>query len=157
MHFAWSRRSRATLLIVSLGAVLSNTTLAAEGDGMAIEGRWESTRKDLVLDVARCGDGYCGQLVKPDKGCDRTVLTVALKTTSPDLNWVQFSGDLALPNAGRINYKVRVSLTMATDAKPASMLIVGDRVDPDPMRRSFPYRSILARIGEATCRPRITS
>lgn len=152
---SWSNRPRTIRLIVSLCAVVSAPVLAAEGDGAAIEGRWETARKDLVLDIGRCARGYCGQLVTPDNRCDRTVLTVAVTTTSPQP--LELAGDLALPKAIRSNYKVRVSVATAAGAMPASMMIIGDEVDPHPIRRTFPYRALLTRVGEATCESRTTS
>lgn len=153
---SWSRRSRTIASIVSLCAVVSTPGLALEGDA-AIEGRWETARKDLVLDIGRCAQGYCGQLVTPDNRCDRTVLTVAVGTKLLHPLELAFGGDLAPPNGIRSTYKVRVSVAAATAAKPASMVIVGDEVDPNPMRRTFAYRARLTRVSEATCQPRTTS
>lgn len=156
-NVARPRRSRTLPLIVSLFAIVSGTVLAAEGDGAAIEGRWETARKDLVLDIGRCAQGYCGQLVTSDSRCDRTILTVAVVTTSLGALEHMFVGDLAPPKAIRSSYKVRVNVTPAAGAESARMVIVGDDVDPDPVRRTFPYRARLARVGEAICRPGVTS
>ena len=156
-----SRRSRTIPSIVALCAVVSGSVLAAEGDGAAIEGRWETARKDLVLDIGRCAQGYCGQLVMADNRCDRTILTVAVNTTSPQSRELAFDGDLAPTKGIRSHYKVRVSVsvspTAAAGAQPASMVIAGDEVDPNPVRRTFGYRARLTRVGEATCRPATTS
>ena len=153
----WPHRSRCIPLILSLVAIVSGSAFAAQGDGAEIEGRWETARKDLVLDIGRCTKGYCGQLVKPDNQCDRTSLTVALDNASPLPLELAFAGDFAPPKGIRANYKVRVSVTPAAGAKPASMVITGDEVDPNPMRRTFPYHAVLARIGNASCRPNSTS
>ena len=160
-NVTWSHRSRGIPLIVSLCAVVAGTVMAAEGDGAAIEGRWETTRKDLVLDIGRCAQGYCGQLVTPDDRCDRTILTVAVETTPLQPLELAFAGNFAPPKGIRPHYKVRVSVTTApgsaAGSAPAHMVIIGDEVDPDPMRRTFPYRAVLARVGEAICRPATTS
>lgn len=154
---SWSCRSRTIAVIVSLCAVVSAPGRAAEGDDAAIEGRWETVRKDLVLEVGRCAQWYCGQLVTADNRCDRTILTVAVGTKLLHPLELVFEGDLAPPNGIRSTYKVRVSVATATGAKPASMVIIGDEVDPNPMRRTFPYRALLTRVGEATCQSRTTS
>jgi hypothetical protein len=156
-NLAWSRRSRTIALIVSLCSLASGPVLAADGDGAAIEGRWQTAKKDLVLDIDRCAQGYCGQLVTDDNRCDRTVLTVAYRTTSAGPLEPAFDGEFAPPKGLRPTYKVRVSVTKAAGTRPPSLLIIGDVVEPDPMRRSFPYRALLARAGEATCQPRTTS
>jgi hypothetical protein len=151
----WRRRSRTISLIASLCAVLSGTASAADGDGTAIEGRWETARKDLVLDISRCAQGYCGRLVTPDNMCERTILTLAIKTDGPLSP--AFAGDFAPPNGGRPGYKVRVDVTATAEDKPARMIIIGDVVDPNPMRRSFPYRALLVRVGDPACPARTTS
>jgi hypothetical protein len=153
----WSHRSRLIALIVSLCALASGNALAALGDGAEIEGRWETAKKDLVLDIGRCAQGYCGQLVNADNRCDRTVLTVALDNSSALPLELAFAGDFAPPNGIRANYKVRLNVTRAAGTKPASMVIVGDEVDPNPVRRTFPYHALLARVGNASCRPSSTS
>ena len=153
----WPHGSRSIPLIFSLFAIATGAALAAQGDGAEIEGRWETAKKDLVLDIGRCAKRYCGQLVKPDNQCDRTVMTVALDTSSPLLLELAFTGDLAPPKGIRANYKVRVSVTRAAGTKPASMVIIGDEVDPNPIRRTFPYHAVLARVGNASCRPNSTS
>jgi hypothetical protein len=154
---AWSRQPRTIASIVSLCVIVAGPLAAAEGDDAAIEGRWEAARKDLMLDIARCAQGYCGRLVTSDNRCDRTILTVVTKATSFRPSELLFEGDFAPPNAIRSGYKATVSVTTATAAKPASMVIMGDEVAPHPMRRTFPYRAVLTRVGEATCQSRTTS
>lgn len=154
-NVGWWHRSRTIPLIFSLGALVSGTALATDADGTAIEGRWETARKDMVLDIRRCAQGYCGQLVTPDNKCERTILTVAVKTDEP--YGPVLAGDFAPPKGGRPNYKVRVSVVTAEGEKPARMSIIGDVVDPDPIRRSFPYRALLTRVGDPACPSRTTS
>lgn len=152
--FGWRHRSRSILLILSFCSLVSGAALATDGDGAAIEGRWETARKDLLLDISRCGQGYCGQLVAPGNRCGPTVLTVVMKAAEPP--YPVFTGDFAPPNGSRPGYKVRVSVTMAGET-PIRMSIIGDTVDPDPMRRSFAYRALLTRVGDAACSSGTTS
>ena len=119
----------------------AGTAVAAQD----IEGRWQTNAKDLVLDISRCGERFCGQAVSSNNKCERTILMIAANATSQT-----FDGELTV--AGRANpYKVKVSL--ATDAKTAaaSMMIVGDDVEPSLVRRTFPFRALLARAGNASC------
>lgn len=152
--FARRHRSRTIPLVLALCTTLSGAALATDDDGTAIEGRWETARKDLVLDISRCAQGYCGRVVTPDEKCERTTLIVSVRTD--ELPYPVFVGDFAPPKGGRPNYKVRISVTTAGE-KPIRMSIIGDEVDPNPMRRSFPYRALLTRIGEAACSSRTTS
>ncbi len=153
--FAWWHGRRSIPLILSLCTLVSAAALATNTDGAAIEGRWETARKDLVLDIGRCAQGYCGQLVTPDNKCERTILTVALKADEPP--FPAFAGDFAPPKGVRPTYKVRIDVTPSAGEKPGRMIIIGDEVDPNPMRRSFPYRALLTRVGEAACSSRTTS
>src|SRR5262245_1516819 len=41
-----------------------------------LNGRWVSAERGLTLDVARCGEGWCGVEVKADASCGRTQLRV---------------------------------------------------------------------------------
>lgn len=150
----WWHRLRTIPLGFGLCATLSGAVLATDTEGAAIEGRWETARKDLVLDISRCAQGYCGRAVTPDNRCERTTLTASVRKDEPP--YPGFAGDFAPPKGGRPNYKVRISVT-PTGEVPIRMLIIGDEVDPDPMRRSFPYRAVLTRVGESACSSRATS
>ena len=109
-----------------------------------------------MLDISPCGAGYCGQLVKSDDQCDRTVLTVALKITLPQARDLTFDGELTLPGLPRV-FKARVNVTRQNATSAAKMVIVGDDVEPNFVRRTFPFSAQLARIGDASCRPKTTS
>jgi uncharacterized protein (DUF2147 family) len=129
-------------MMLFMCTLFSGSTLAAQG----IEGRWETHTKDLVLDVSRCGEQFCGQAVNATNQCERTVLTVAHKGTSPT-----FDGELAVPRRDR-PLKVKVSLT-----NDGQMLIIGDDIEPSLLRRTFPFRALLVRVANAACRPNPTS
>ena len=137
-----SLRSRSIPLVLSVCTLAAGNALAEHGDGAEIEGRWETAKNDLVLDIGRCAKGYCGQLVTRDNRCDRTVMTVTVDNSSPLPLELAFAGDFAPFIGIRANYKVRVSVTRAAETKPASMVIIGDEVDPNPLRRTFPYRAV---------------
>ena len=130
-------------MIWSALVLSSATALATQG----IEGRWETDARDLVLDIGRCGEQFCGQAVRSNNECDRTILTVAVNTTSQT-----FDGELVAPGRAK-PYKVKISVTTDTNTDRARMVIVGDDVEPSFVRRTFPFRALLARAGDATCRP----
>ena len=66
------------------------STMAGPNDA---EGRWKAERRDLVLDIGRCGDKICGTLVNAENKCGAPVLTAVI-SSGADL-----VGDLALPDA----------------------------------------------------------
>jgi len=112
----------------------------------SIVGRWESKTKDLILDINACGEQFCGQAVNAANQCERTIMRVAVNRASQT-----FDGELATPGRAK-PYKVKASVTSAE-----KMVIVGDEVEPSLVRRTFPFRAILARVGNASCRPDPTS
>jgi uncharacterized protein (DUF2147 family) len=147
---AWVRRPHIAVLIAF--CALGLDVVLAEEPGMpGIEGRWENAKQDLVLDVARCGERYCGRIVTSGDQCAQTVLTVSPKAASAQVSQAAFEGELALPDRGR-PYKARVTLTAA-----GKMQILGDDVEPSFVRRSFPFHALLARVGDARCRSNPTS
>ena len=147
---AWVRRPHIAVLI-ALCALGFHVVLAEEPVRPGIEGRWENAKQDLVLDVARCGERYCGRIVTSGDQCAQTVLTVLPKAASAHVSQPAFEGELALPGRGH-SYKARVTLTAA-----GKMQILGDDVEPSFVRRSFPFHALLARVGDARCRSSATS
>jgi len=147
---AWVRRPHIAVLI-AFCALGFDVVLAEEPGRPGIEGRWENAKQDLVLDVARCGERYCGRIVQLGDQCAQTVLTVSPKAASPQVSQPAFEGELVLPGRGR-PYKARVTLTAA-----GKMQILGDDVEPSFVRRSFPFHALLARVGDARCRSSATS
>jgi hypothetical protein len=147
---AWVRRPHIAVLI-AFCALGFDVVLAEEPRRPGIEGRWENAKQDLVLDVVRCGERYCGRIVRSGDQCAQTVLTVSPKAASAEVSQPAFDGELALPGRGH-PYKARVTLTGA-----GKMQIVGDEVDPSFVRRSFPFHALLARVGDARCRSNATS
>ena len=147
---AWVRPPHIAVLIAF--CALGFDVISAEEPGRpGIEGRWENAKQDLVLDVARCGERYCGRIVTSGDQCAQTVLTVSPKAASAQVSQPAFEGELALPGRGH-PYKARVSLTAA-----GKMQILGDDVEPSFVRRSFPFHALLARVGDARCRSSATS
>jgi hypothetical protein len=149
--------SRTGLAIVAAVCMfVSIITPACAIEATGIEGRWRTIQGDqLTLDIRRCGERYCGRLVKADNRCDRTVLTVALKTVSAERG-LEFEGKLDLP----AHPDVRRALVMVRNpvqAPNVGMTIIGDATDVSLIRRTFPFQAYLARSGEALCPPAATS
>jgi uncharacterized protein (DUF2147 family) len=72
--------------------ISSGAALATQG----IEGRWKTNAGDLVLDISRCGDQFCGQEVRSNNECDRRILTIAVNASTET-----FDGELTAPEAHR--------------------------------------------------------
>src|SRR3984893_16244817 len=143
------RQSRIMSLVASC-VLASSAVLAGELDRPGVEGRWANAKKDLVLDVRRCGEQYCGRLVTSGDQCDRTVLTIVPSTTSSHTTEPAFRGELALPG-NRRTYKAWVTITTA-----GMLRIVGDDAEPSLVRRTFPFYALLARAGDQRCRSNAT-
>src|SRR5437763_17098637 len=97
-------------------SVLMATCALASGRGLAaheIEGRWETKAKDLVLDISRCGERYCGQAVNSSNTCGRTILTVGHNATSQT-----FDGELVVPGRA-FPSRSKLRLTWPAEAAPA--------------------------------------
>lgn len=102
----------------------------------------------ITLDIAPCGKGFCGVLVKEDGGCGG----VAMKAEPGEAKetWMQFNGTLELdPKAA--GYVIQATL-WSNDEGKRGVEIVGDTgKELMFMRRSFPFSANLARSGDAVC------
>lgn len=123
-----------------------------------IEGRWRDSRRDLTLDITRCGDQICGQIVDNDQKCGARAL-VATWRPGPveEARDDVAGGTLDLPTRGG-HYKVRLLLHRnAATAMPSLQILGGANEEPSLYRRMIPLVLHLARIGDAACHPRATS
>jgi hypothetical protein len=139
-----------TVPLAVLGALAIGAALEGASGEPGIEGRWEDAKQALVLDVSRCGEKYCGRLVTAGDQCGQTVLTVTPTAKAPSqASEPTFEGDLDLRERPRAQ---KVSLTIAA----GKMRIIGE-TDPRVLGRSFPFHALLARVGDAHCRPNMMS
>ncbi len=145
-------RLRMAPAIVAVCAVIWHAAPARAVGIAEIEGRWATASKDLVLDISQCGERYCGQLIKADNQCGRTVLTVLLKAPSPESQSLVLEGRLELPGHRSV-YKARVMVNRQPQDKDARMTILGDDPDGSFVRRTFPFQAHLVRAGNAASRP----
>lgn len=159
-----SRITRPFGCMVSLVFVASaaGAAVAADSDGLA--GRWSGHHyrmaardgctgddcRRLVLDVSRCGEGWCGVLVGKDGLCGATALR--LGAGRPGRNQViEFDGRLELAS-GVEPYTIRATLGSAEGDGPMLWLTGDTGGEYRLYRRTFPFEAQLARSGDAVCR-----
>ena len=143
--------SRRLLAAIVMGLCPAGPAIAGTIDPAAsnIEGRWVG--EGLTLDLSRCKEGWCGVEVT-DANCGRTALrlTVADPEKRPH-NLVQFVGRFERA-AETQPYVVQASIVQSVPA--VKLKLVGHSGDQFEMwRRTFPLSMLLARSGEAQCRP----
>jgi hypothetical protein len=134
---------------LSLGGPVSAETV--DLSAMNIEGRWAAEDGRLTLDMSRCKEGWCGVEVTVG-GCGKTALRIAAPDPAERLHAsVQFLGRLELA-AQTQPYAVHA--TFVQRESKMQMQLVGHTGEKFELwRRTFPLRMLLARSGEAQCRP----
>lgn len=123
-----------------------------------IEGRWQDERRDLTLDIVRCGGQICGQIVDKEQKCGARALVAAWRTQpGPDAPDEVAGGTLDMPSRGG-TYKVRLMLHRAkTTDKPSLRIFGAVNEEPSLMRRMIPLALYLVRTGDPACTPKATS
>jgi hypothetical protein len=131
------------------GMALAETTPTAPPE---LTGRWVAQKRNLVLDISRCGAGWCGVEVKDGRACGAIALRVELVREAGDAR-PEFIGRLELAATAE-PYAVEVSFFEPSDGGPLKLIISGNSGDKfEPWRRTFQFRELLARSGEAVCPP----
>jgi hypothetical protein len=116
-----------------------------------LAGRWVAQKRNLVLDISRCGAGWCGVEVKDGRTCGAIALRVELAQRPGEDG--RLLGRLELA-AGSKPYAVEVTFYEPSDGRPAGLAIVGNAGDTfEPWRRSYPFHELVARAGDAVCPP----
>ena len=122
------------------------------GGSPPIEGRWVAKQRHLMLDVSRCGAGWCGVEVADGKTCGATVLRLGIVQSS-SVAGAGLKGRIELP-AETQSYAVEVSFFAPRGGGPSELIISGNTGDNfEPWRRNFPFREFFARSGDAACPP----
>jgi hypothetical protein len=130
------------------GMALAQSVPAAPPE---LAGRWVAQKRNLVLDISRCGAGWCGVEVKDGRSCGAIVLRVELVQSSAGRG--DLRGRLELAAAAE-PYAVEVSFFEPSDGGPLKLIILGNSGDKlEPMRRTFAFRELMARSGDAVCPP----
>ena len=148
----------ASLAAVPLTMVLLAATAGAQAFDLGqLEGRWQDERRDLMLDIGRCGPGICGVLVTAKQACGAEALTATISVGPRPVDR-PILGKLTLPGKNQ-TYSVQLSLysiTAVGNPRP-ELMIQGDVGEYSFVQRTFPFTAQLARIGPAACPIRTTS
>lgn len=153
-----SRRFRLSPAILGLlfGPLMAAVPLAAEPrlQPADLEGRRQDARHDLTLDILRCGDRICGQVVDKEQKCGARALVATWRSEpghdAPD---EVAGGTLDMPGRGGL-HKVRLMLSRAKGADKPSLHIYGAmNEEPSLYRRMIPLMLSLSRIGDPACTP----
>ena len=117
-----------------------------------LAGRWVAQKRSLVLDISRCGAGWCGVEVKDGRTCGAIVLRVELARPSASAGQ-RLIGRLELA-AEAEPYAVEVRFFEPSNDGQFELIISGNSGDKlEPWRRTFDFRELLARSGDAVCPP----
>ena len=116
-----------------------------------IAGRWilaNAEGKPETIDMAPCGEKWCGIEVDASGKCGRVVFR--LTAGAPDKQGAQFIGQYSAAE-GTEPYAIGASLweregkvTMSASGHTGGLF--------QPYRRSYPLRMMLSREGDATCK-----
>jgi hypothetical protein len=155
----WSVMAIPVVLATMIGMLCVAHVASADPAPLTLgdfKGRWVSERSKLTLDIAPCGDGFCGVIVV-DNTCGHTALRISERGVGKGViarppGYVILEGQLELA-AGAKPYGVQASLSR-NEAGAERLFIAGHSGGAfSPMRRMYDYRDLMARAGEATCAP----
>lgn len=123
--------------------------LRAQTPNPDLSGRWTSARGSYVLDIARCGDEWCGVKLKADQSCGPLALRLSAR---PDAgNPHQLGGTLDLDPAVQ-RYQVTATSMPLDAAHPAELRLSGTPNTSGVPTRVIPFIDQLVRGPDATCR-----
>lgn len=107
---------------------------------------------DLTLDIVRCGEKWCGIKLEKADACGGVALTLTPHQEKDPAVTPVLDGKLELAD-GTQPYVIEAVLRPGADGKMTQLTMVGD-TGPELMimRRSFPFRAVMARIGDAVCK-----
>ena len=137
-------------LIVALCATGGADPLSAQTTTKPdLSGRWTSAKGTYVLDITRCGEGWCGIRLKPDQTCGALALRLSARAeaTSPH----RLEGTLNLEPAMQ-NYRVTATAKPLDAARPTELHVFGAPETSGLPTRIIPFVDQLVRGPEAICR-----
>jgi len=117
------------------------------------EGRWVSQGTKLTLDISRCGEDWCGVIVA-DNACGYTALRAndrSFDQALRPLDRPELIGKLQLA-ANAEPYGVIVSLSREKSGSRALFVAGHSGGTFAAFRRTYDYKELLVRGGDATCR-----
>lgn len=131
-----------------------------------IEGRWTDASKDLVFDLTRCGERFCGRKVEADGQCGRVALTLDGNRALSVEGGRGASPQEVLPIGGGYDWNVdtansphmiHVSGNIKRNLENGALGMSLYGFDSSVSRRGPALRLYLVKIGEAHCQPKPTS
>lgn len=133
-----------------IGLTALPSIASAETETYDLGGRWTSDRLHYVLDIAKCGEEWCGVRVGGDESCGAVALR--LRWDGEEKAPIRFIGHLDLQPEIK-PYEVSVTLDPAGSAKPTRIEMLGDTDEaPSFMTRTIPFYESLVRGGDAKCK-----
>ncbi len=131
----------------------ASPTTRAQSDSYDLSGRWTSASFHYVVDIGKCGTGWCGVRVNTDQSCGGVALRLAY--TKTEESYVLFQGTLDLQPEIE-PYQVGVSFessAAAPVAAPMEVTLLGNpNRAPDVMTRVISLSDRLVRGGDAQCK-----
>jgi uncharacterized protein (DUF2147 family) len=151
--------SSLTALLPRAVAVATLSTFCVVGvaraqDEPEIGGRWVAVKRPLVLDISRCGTGWCGLVVTDGSVCGKTVMRVEFTRRYREAGG--FGGHIEIPGEAR-SYAIQISYREPGDGRTAELFLLGNIGNTiDLWRRSFPLNEVLISSGPALCEPKVS-
>jgi hypothetical protein len=108
---------------------------------------------ELTLDIVRCADKWCGIRVEAADKCGSVALSLTPhNVTDPKVRPDVLDGKLELAD-GTQPYVIEAVLRPDNTGAMTQLTMVGD-TGPElmVMRRSFPFRAVMARTGDSVCK-----
>lgn len=120
---------------------------AHAADAPDLTGRWSAQRPRLILDIVRCGEGWCGIEVTEGARCGRTALRLeAARDASGPMP--SFAGRLeVIPEA----QPYAVSVTLKDQGSAAVLWMLGHTGTALQPRRVYPLNANFVRLGDPAC------
>lgn len=115
-----------------------------------LAGRWSSSKYGVILDLSRCGAGWCGVRVE---GAACGDLAMRLEPDAgPMPGQSRFTGTFDR-RVGADRHAVQAHLFRSEAQGGPTLSLIGEPgTRLQLMRRTFPYQDMLSRIGDALCR-----
>lgn len=136
---------------VIIGALILPCSSGAETVTYDLTGRWTSAHYKFVLDIAKCGEAWCGIKINVDQSCG--ALALRLRHVAKAGDTVMLVGRLDLQPDIK-PYEVSISFLNANNASPVEVQMLGDPNEaPSFLTRTIPFYDRLARNGDAQCKP----
>lgn len=120
---------------------------ARAADAPDLTGRWSAQSPKLILDIVRCGEGWCGTEVTAGGGCGRTALRLeAVRDASGPISG--FAGRLETMSEAE---PYAVSVTVEGQGRATALWMLGHTGATLLPRRVYPLNAHFVRLGDPVC------